>query len=273
MTAPPAVADPAAEPGGSQDVVSQITPSASSVLEDSVHQAGARDQARYRDRRQLFSGRTAVSAAAKRTSARASAAVMEEASPTASADLSGPADLRRGVVERHDDRCRGLFSGRSLRFDDRPQGLGPPAAAGRAQHRTPARHSRRDRGSGDLLRTGLDRPAAPRSGAADRRRRGTNWRATGPIISGSIGQSPEAFRADVRHSKRMLEDIGGVLVRGYRAPTFSIGRDSSWAHEILAEEGFRYSSSVYPRKARSLRQPRARPAPRSRRSRVCSKSL
>src|SRR5215469_7971000 len=60
--------------------------------------------------------------------------------------------------------------------------------------------------------------------------------------------SPEAFRADVRQSKRILEDAGGVLVRGYRAPTFSISRDSSWAHKVLLEEGFLYSSSVYPRK-------------------------
>ena len=59
-------------------------------------------------------------------------------------------------------------------------------------------------------------------------------------------QSPEAFRADVRRSKRILEDLGGVLVRGYRAPTFSIGRNSSWAHAILWEEGYQYSSSVYP---------------------------
>lgn len=60
--------------------------------------------------------------------------------------------------------------------------------------------------------------------------------------------SPEAFRADVRQSKRVLEDTGGVLVRGYRAPTFSINRSSSWAHAILLEEGYGYSSSVYPRK-------------------------
>jgi len=60
--------------------------------------------------------------------------------------------------------------------------------------------------------------------------------------------SPEAFRADVRQSKRVLEDAGGVLVRGYRAPTFSISRDSSWAHAVLLEEGYRYSSSVYPLK-------------------------
>jgi Domain of unknown function (DUF3473) len=50
----------------------------------------------------------------------------------------------------------------------------------------------------------------------------------------------------VRRSKRALEDITGVRVLGYRAPTFSIGRSSTWAHGILAEEGYRYSSSVYP---------------------------
>jgi polysaccharide deacetylase family protein (PEP-CTERM system associated) len=61
--------------------------------------------------------------------------------------------------------------------------------------------------------------------------------------------SPAAFRADARDSKRLLEEIGGVEVRGYRAPTFSIGRDSAWAHEILLDEGYRYSSSVYPRQS------------------------
>jgi polysaccharide deacetylase family protein (PEP-CTERM system associated) len=59
-------------------------------------------------------------------------------------------------------------------------------------------------------------------------------------------QSPSEFRDDVRRSKRVLEDAGGVLVRGYRAPTFSISRGSVWAHSILAEEGYQYSSSVYP---------------------------
>lgn len=59
-------------------------------------------------------------------------------------------------------------------------------------------------------------------------------------------QSPEGFRADIRLSKQILEDIGGLAVNGYRAPTFSIGRDTRWAHAILAEEGYRYSSSVYP---------------------------
>ena len=59
-------------------------------------------------------------------------------------------------------------------------------------------------------------------------------------------QSPEEFRDDIRRSKQVLEDLTGVPVRGYRAPTFSIGGASKWAHAILAEEGYRYSSSVYP---------------------------
>jgi polysaccharide deacetylase family protein (PEP-CTERM system associated) len=59
-------------------------------------------------------------------------------------------------------------------------------------------------------------------------------------------QTPAEFRDDVRRGKRLLEDIGGAPVRGYRAPTFSIGRDSKWAHAILFEEGYQYSSSVYP---------------------------
>ena len=59
-------------------------------------------------------------------------------------------------------------------------------------------------------------------------------------------QSQAEFRQDVGRSKRSLEDIGGVAVRGYRAPTFSIGAGNPWAFDVLAEEGYAYSSSVYP---------------------------
>jgi polysaccharide deacetylase family protein (PEP-CTERM system associated) len=59
-----------------------------------------------------------------------------------------------------------------------------------------------------------------------------------------IGEA--AFRADIRRAKAALEDAGGVAVRGYRAPTFSIGPHTPWAHRILAEEGYTYSSSVFP---------------------------
>ena len=60
------------------------------------------------------------------------------------------------------------------------------------------------------------------------------------------GQTPDAFRDDVRRAKRVLEDLGGVPVAGYRAPTFSIGPRNPWAFDVLAEEGYRYSSSIYP---------------------------
>ncbi|HXH83017.1 MAG TPA: XrtA system polysaccharide deacetylase [Candidatus Tectomicrobia bacterium] len=59
-------------------------------------------------------------------------------------------------------------------------------------------------------------------------------------------QDPRQFRADVRRARRVLEDVAGVPVLGYRAPNFSIGGDMPWALEILAEEGYRYDSSVYP---------------------------
>ncbi|CAN7390689.1 DUF3473 domain-containing protein [Phenylobacterium sp. LjRoot219] len=59
-------------------------------------------------------------------------------------------------------------------------------------------------------------------------------------------QSPEAFRADVRKTRQLLQDISGVDVSGYRAATFSVGPRTPWAWRILAEEGYAYSSSVYP---------------------------
>jgi polysaccharide deacetylase family protein (PEP-CTERM system associated) len=59
-------------------------------------------------------------------------------------------------------------------------------------------------------------------------------------------QSPRAFRDDVRRAKRLLEDLTGEPVLGYRAPNFSIGRAQAWAYDLLLEEGFRYDSSTYP---------------------------
>jgi polysaccharide deacetylase family protein (PEP-CTERM system associated) len=56
----------------------------------------------------------------------------------------------------------------------------------------------------------------------------------------------EAFRADIRRAKQVLEQIGGVAVRGYRAPTFSIGPRTPWAYDILESEGHSYSSSIFP---------------------------
>src|SRR5579863_6731072 len=59
-------------------------------------------------------------------------------------------------------------------------------------------------------------------------------------------QSVEQFRTDVRKTKRLLEDISGVPVKGYRAASFSIGAKTLWALDVLAEEGYAYSSSIFP---------------------------
>jgi polysaccharide deacetylase family protein (PEP-CTERM system associated) len=58
--------------------------------------------------------------------------------------------------------------------------------------------------------------------------------------------TPAQFGEDVRRSKLILENIAGVPVIGYRAPTFSIGPRNPWAFEQLAGAGYRYSSSVFP---------------------------
>lgn len=58
--------------------------------------------------------------------------------------------------------------------------------------------------------------------------------------------SSDAFREDLRRSRALLEDASGQAVMGYRAPSFSIDRRTPWAHAILAEEGYLYSSSVAP---------------------------
>ncbi|GFO53862.1 hypothetical protein GMSM_08690 [Geomonas sp. Red276] len=56
----------------------------------------------------------------------------------------------------------------------------------------------------------------------------------------------QRFRRDVHRSKRVLEDIAGAAVKGYRAPSYSITERSLWALDVLIEEGFRYDSSIFP---------------------------
>ncbi|WP_172419107.1 XrtA system polysaccharide deacetylase [Candidatus Nitrosoglobus terrae] len=59
-------------------------------------------------------------------------------------------------------------------------------------------------------------------------------------------QDQESFREDVLRTRKLLEDLSGTPVVGYRAASYSIGRDNLWAHEVLAEVGYCYSSSIYP---------------------------
>ncbi len=60
------------------------------------------------------------------------------------------------------------------------------------------------------------------------------------------GQQPAEFRDDIRRTKDLLEDLGGAPVRGYRAASYSIGRDNLWALDELRDAGYRYSSSIFP---------------------------
>lgn len=59
-------------------------------------------------------------------------------------------------------------------------------------------------------------------------------------------QTRAEFSEDVARAKSLLEDIGGVAVKGYRAASFSITRRNLWALDALEEAGYRYSSSTYP---------------------------
>lgn len=56
----------------------------------------------------------------------------------------------------------------------------------------------------------------------------------------------DQFREDVRRARLLLEDLCGCAVRGYRAPSFSIVRESLWALDVLIEEGYSYDASIFP---------------------------
>ena len=58
--------------------------------------------------------------------------------------------------------------------------------------------------------------------------------------------TPEQFREDVRRAKAVLESVSGTPVLGYRAPSYSITRDSLWALDVLASEGHLYDASIFP---------------------------
>src|SRR5919108_323579 len=68
-------------------------------------------------------------------------------------------------------------------------------------------------------------------------------------------QSSDEFRRDVERCAELLEQLGGRRPNGYRAPAFSITRDTPWAYEVLCDLGFRYDSSQYdsPRIPRRIR--------------------
>ena len=72
----------------------------------------------------------------------------------------------------------------------------------------------------------------------------------------------EEFRAELRDSKAILEDVSGQAVLGFRAPSFSLVPGTEWALDVLIEEGYRYDSSLFPiRRNGGYGYPRAKPVP------------
>ena len=59
-------------------------------------------------------------------------------------------------------------------------------------------------------------------------------------------QAYGSFLADIRLAKAVLEDQSGMAVKGYRAPSFSVGPANEWAFDCIAQAGYVYSSSLYP---------------------------
>ena len=57
---------------------------------------------------------------------------------------------------------------------------------------------------------------------------------------------PKAFNTDLVRSKKILEEITGEKVFGFRAPGFGITDDTCWAFEVIREAGYEYDSSVFP---------------------------
>ncbi len=58
--------------------------------------------------------------------------------------------------------------------------------------------------------------------------------------------SPEEFRDDTKRAKDIIEQVTGTIVKGYRAPSYSITKKSLWAVDILQDLGFIYDSSIFP---------------------------
>ncbi len=73
--------------------------------------------------------------------------------------------------------------------------------------------------------------------------------------------SPKVFREDVSTARKLLQDISGQPVEGYRAPSYTITGKTLWALDILIENGFSYDSSIFPIKHDIYGMPNAKRHP------------
>ena len=72
---------------------------------------------------------------------------------------------------------------------------------------------------------------------------------------------PEGFRDELDESRRLLEDLGGRRVLGFRAPTFSVTHRTAWALDVLEQAGYAYDSSIFPVRHDRYGVPEAPPEP------------
>ena len=128
----------------------------------------------------------------------------------------------------------------------RARRLGRARVPRRAQRRPHPGAARRARRARHVLHAGLDRRALPAAGAPHRRRRP---RTRQPRLRPPARQRPDrggVLRRHRRAPSACSKTSAASTVRGYRAPSFSIGNDNLWAFDCLARAGYRYSSSIYP---------------------------
>ena len=67
--------------------------------------------------------------------------------------------------------------------------------------------------------------------------------------------TPAGMREEAKDSRRLLEDLSGTRVEGYRAPSYTINRHTTWALDVLVEAGYTYDSSMFPIRGRRYGYP------------------
>ena len=83
-----------------------------------------------------------------------------------------------------------------------------------------------------------------------------------------VNFTPEQFRIDVLRTRETLEHHTGVVVKGYRAPGYSVAESNLWVHDVLLETGHKYSSSIAPIKYKQYGLPDAPRFPHFRKNSV-----
>jgi polysaccharide deacetylase family protein (PEP-CTERM system associated) len=58
--------------------------------------------------------------------------------------------------------------------------------------------------------------------------------------------TPHEFYEDANRSRKLLEDISGSRVLGYRAAGFSVTAQTPWFFDHLSKAGYHYDASVFP---------------------------